>query len=150
MVEFASLLASAAISAVVALVVTEYQLHRKKSLEEASELADWYDQSERFANDVRKALERHQNKPTEGNIDFEGLQNEMDLLEHQISSHANEGSVNGTSPEVIKALEHLADACNRATSERIHLNSLEEFKEHYDKIREAANSVEESVRDADT
>lgn len=149
MVEFASLLASAVISAVVALVVTEYQLRRKKSLEEASELADWYDQSERFANDVRKALERHRDEPTEG-INFEGLQNEMNLLEHQISSHANEGSVNGTSPEVIKALEHLADACNGAASETIHLNCLEEFEEHYDTIREAANSVEESVRDADT
>ena len=150
MVEIVSLAASTIISGVVALLVTEYQLRRKRSIKETSNLADWYDQAEKLANDVQRSLERNRDNPAPGGINFPTLQGELEVLERQISTHANEGRVKDASVDVISALKQLADACDEAASERISISSNEEFEIYFDKIREAVDSVKESVGETDT
>jgi len=149
MVEIVSLAASTIISGVVALFVTEYQLRRKRSIKETSDLADWYDQAEKLANDVLRSLERNRDNPVPGGINFTTLQGELEVLERQISTHANEGRVKDASANVTSALKKLADACDEAASERISISSNEEFEVYFDEIREAADSVEESVGETD-
>ena len=145
MVDWLTVIASVGFSVIGSLLITEYQLRRERSVEEAVELEEWYDDSASYAGQVRRTWQRLFDSPDRPGMNLSEIQSELSLLEGQISRHASQGEQLDANEEVIEELDDLAAECRRPDERSLHSDSLSEFEEMREDILEAVEEVEQTL-----
>lgn len=145
MVDWLTVGTSVGLSVLGSLIVTEYQIRREQSIEESSELEEWYDDSASYAAQVRRTWQRLFDSPDHRGINPSEIQKELSLLEGQISRHASEGEQLDADEDAIEALDGLASECRRPEERPLHNDSLSEFEEMREDILEKVEEVEQTL-----
>lgn len=144
MVTADSLVASAVVSAVVALLATEYRLRRTQSVEESAEIEEWYTEATQLANRLQRTWRQKFETPVQnGNFGgYDEIKSEMNLISSQLNSHASEAQGLDVDESVVEALDKTASTCQQISRTRTHLNVLPEFEEKGIEAMDKAGELE--------
>ena len=147
MVDWTTIVASVGLSVLGSIALTEYRLKREKSIEEATEIEEWYNTSAKYAAEVRRNWQRLFDSAENPKRNLSEIQNEMSLMENQISRHATEGERLDVDERVIETLDELAEECRQPANKPLHLNSASDFVDFREDILEAVEKVEEALQE---
>ena len=144
MVTADSLVASVVVSAVVALLATEYRLRRTQSVEESAEIEEWYIEAAQLANRLQRTWRQKFETPVQnGNFGgYDEIKSEMNLISSQLNSHASEAQGLDVDESVVEALDKTASTCQQISRTRTHLNVLPEFEEKGTEAMDRAGELE--------
>ena len=144
MVAVDSLVASAVVSAIVALIATEYRLRRTQSVEQSAEIEEWYVEAAQLASRLQRTWRQKFEKPVQegGFTGFDEVKSEMNLIASQLNGHASEAQGQDVDQQVVEALDETANACQRISRTRVHMNVLPEFEERGEEVIENAEELE--------
>lgn len=145
MVDLATIFISVSLSLISSLIVIEYRLRRKKSVEESAEVEEWYADSRKLAAEVRRNWQRLFDEKR--SPQFSELKSEMSLISSKISRHNSLGEQLGVDKEVINKLDILLEECQESSEKIIHTNSKEEFEQKRESVLNAVSDVEDYLED---
>lgn len=149
MVDWPTIIASVSLSVIGSFLVTEYQLHRERSVEKSADLEEWYNDGASYAAEVRRVWGRMFEESEGAGVNFSEIQAELGLLEGKISRHASVGEQIDADQDVVNSLDDLSKKCRQAANEHLHLNSMAEFSDHQEDCLEAVEEVEEALREGE-
>lgn len=145
MVDWLTVLASGLLSFVVSIASFEVRLRREQSVEKSAEVEDWYTETAAHAAEVRRTWQRLWDSPEHPGSNLTEISNQMGLFERQISRHASSGEQLDVDPNVVDALDVLAEECRKPSEHSFHSNSDSEFIEFRTNILNAVERVEETL-----
>lgn len=149
MVDFPTILASALISLLVSVGVTEYRLSRTQSYEEQQEIDDWYSETAQITSNTQSMWRQKFTRGLEqgGSIPFEEIQRKAKLTASQIRTHIGAAGALEVDEEVVNSLEETAEACESLAEIMIHMNVTDEFREQGEEVVQQAGETEELALD---
>ncbi|TQQ83610.1 hypothetical protein EGH24_02120 [Halonotius terrestris] len=145
MVDWLTVLASGLLSFIVSIASFEVRLRREQSVEESAEVEDWYTETAAHAAEVRRTWQRLWDSPEHPGSNLTEISSQMGLFERQISRHASSGEQLDVDPDVVDALDALAEECRKPSEHSFHSNSNSEFVEFRNDILDAVERVEEHL-----
>lgn len=144
MVTIESILASAVVSAVVALGTSEYRLRRKQSVKKSNETNEWYTEAAQLASRLQRTWRQKFEIPVQGGgfTGYDEVQKEMSLMHSQLNGHASKAQGKNVNQEVVDALDDTANSCQRISNITTHMSVRPEFEEKGDEAVKKAEELE--------